>query len=89
MNARQRVVHELYHRKVCELNETSQALQKRRARCDYLKDRMDAATSVWNVELAEAYADRLLSHQKLIDEVSKKVIKLKNELERMPRVWIA
>ena len=89
MNTKQRITHELYQRKVIELNEAVTALKQRQARCAYLDAKRQALAKVWNLEMAEAYDERILQHQDPINKEAKKVIKLRGELESMPRVWIA
>jgi len=89
MNAKQRIIHELYQRKVAQLNEVSSKLRARQDRCNDLHERMNAAAKKWNLELAEAYGLRIEQHQKPIDELAQEALRLKNELEKIPRVWIA
>lgn len=79
---------EKYREIVRRLNELNLDLKKRVARCEYLKDRLNAMVVCRNREQAEAYTLRINQHKPKLLDTLEEIEVLEDELRKTPREWI-
>jgi hypothetical protein len=80
--------HEEYQESVKKLNECNIELQKRVARCTYLKNKFLGFKNV-NPEQAEAYVVRINAHKPSMQRLLEEIEELEHKVKTMPKVWIA
>ena len=80
---------ELYQRKSKELSIAATRLKEKQEECHRLHVTRAVYLKVDNFEMVEAYEAKICERICLMDEDAEIIIRLKGELEKLPRQWTA